>query len=319
MYRIAAFFAICLGVSGCISANEVQWSNFRLAYSQSQTTGELDGFFGKLTILDFRTRNATIVSGEMRERMRPIWSPDGNLIAFRNPVVGSRSELLRLGENSQVYLYFYDLKRNKISSRKSRTKRDGMQTLAWGADGKTVFYSDWDNNVLGYSIENDSAWIECTYPKCEAILALNLSHDGRLFGLTCVVHDEHGSDDLKLAIFNRLNKNIRILDWASRRTSMGGWSPQGHCVIVYDSTLTEYDYDTGEQRPLYVQHDDKHFIISPQYAGQDTFVFLASYPTLWKPERTDVGFCTRLNPAAQWLTTDKSLKDGLSVYYDCAK
>lgn len=231
----------------------------------------------------YRTRLATIdthkVEGELIAEkgignIAPVWSPDGQYIAF-------------CGSATSEYLTLTSLKLYDTKTKQTKTLKGGVNSrLAWSPDGKYLLYSKKKrtkhqshfNDLFRIDVKNKK---EKQLTKGLRVVDPSWSVDGEL--IVCVTQKD-GTDNLLL--LDKDGKKIRSLTQFTHGEGLytPHFSPDGKKIVFaqakkHGRDIKLLDLDSGALTPLIVgSHDARDPIFSPDgrrifFAGDKTGIF----------------------------------------------
>jgi len=202
--------------------------------------GRIGSGADQLLVVDTRSRQVSRITDQARDPALPVWSPDGQRVAFRAAVNGT-TEIFAInadGTNLQQVTH-------------SQTATDNATQPAWAADGAAIYYKNQGDGAFYRAPMAGGAPTRIHVPDGEQY-DLTPSPDGKTLAFT---QRGPGEQEFALSTMNADGTNerrIATLPTITAPEQLGGlaWSPLGNAILVASGgSFREEVYDLKTARP----------------------------------------------------------------------
>lgn len=202
--------------------------------------GRAGGAGNELLVVDTRTRQVSRITDQTRDSALPVWSPDGQRVAFRAAVNGT-TEIFAINADST----------NLQQVTHSQTPTDNATQPAWAADGAAIYYKNQGDGAF-YRVPVAGGVPTRIHAANSEQYDLTPSPDGRSLAFT-----QRGPDDQEFALFTMKadgtnERRVATLPTITAPEQLGGlaWSPLGNAILVASGgSFREEVYDLKTAHP----------------------------------------------------------------------
>ncbi len=207
----------------------------RVVYIGRASSGD-----NQLLIVDTRSRQVSRLTDQARDPALPVWSPDGQRVAFR-AAVNDTTEIFTINADGT----------NLQQVTQSQTPTDRATQPSWVADGAAVYYKNQGDGAFYRVPVVGGAPIRIRAPRGEQY-DLTPSADGKMLAFT-----ERGPNEQEFAL-TTMNadgtneRRVAMLPTITAAEQLGGlaWSPTGNAILVSSGgSFREEVYDLKTARP----------------------------------------------------------------------
>lgn len=202
--------------------------------------GRVGSADNQLLVVDTRSRQVSRITDKARDPALPVWSPDGQRVAFRAAVNGT-TEIFTInadGTNLQQITH-------------GQTETDRATQPSWAADGTAVYYKNQGDGAFYRMPVVGGMPTRIRAPSGEQY-DLTPSPDGKMLAFT-----QRGSNEQEFALTTMnadgtSERRIATLPTITAPEQLGGlaWSPTGNAILVSSGgSFREEVYDLKTARP----------------------------------------------------------------------
>ncbi|GEM_PF-5472352 len=202
--------------------------------------GRVGNVASQLLVVDTRTRQISRVTDQARDPALPVWSPDGQRIAFR-AAVNDTTEIFTIGADGT----------NLRQVTHGQTAADMATQPAWVADGTAIYYKNQGDGAFYRVPAAGGAPTRIHAPNGQQY-DLAPSPDGKSLAFT-----QRAPDDQEFALYTinadgTNERRVATLPTITAPEQLGGlaWSPLGNAILVASGgSFREEVYDLATARP----------------------------------------------------------------------
>lgn len=194
----------------------------------------------QILLVDTRSRQISLVTDKAREPALPVWSPDGQRIAFR----------ARMGDATDIFTINAD-GTNLQQVTRGQAITDAATQPVWAVDGTGIFYKNQGDGAFYRVAAAGGAPTRIRAPSGEQY-DLAPSPDGSALAFT---QRATGEQEFSLSVMKPDGSNERrvaMLPTITAAQQLGGlaWSPNGTAILVSSgSSFRQEVYDLKTGRP----------------------------------------------------------------------
>lgn len=202
--------------------------------------GRVGSAANQLLVVDTRSHQVSRLTDKARDPALPVWSPDGQRIAFRAAMNGM-TEIFTInadGTNLQQVTH-------------GQAKTDNATQPSWAADGAAIYYKNQGDGAF-YRVPVTGGVPTRIHAPSGEQYDLTPSPDGKSLAFT---QREPGEQEFSLMTMNADGTNERrvaALPTITAPEQLGGlaWSPMGNAILVSSGgSFREEVYDLKTARP----------------------------------------------------------------------